>query len=125
MIAFLSKELSRVLSSTTIRKHQFFGAQPSCNSHPHMTAGKNMTICTFVSKVTSLLSNTLFRFVIAFLDPKLWLSSTNIFEYLFCVLFKTTWREGRRKGGKQGERNRGGRKKEREGANEEETAQRY
>ena len=38
-------------------------------SHPYMTAGKiiAVTICTFVSKVISLLFNTLSRFVIAFL----------------------------------------------------------
>ena len=33
----LSKELSRVFSSTTVQKHQFFGSQPSLwsNSHTH------------------------------------------------------------------------------------------
>ena len=38
-------------------------------SHPYMTTGKTiaLTIRTFVSKVMSLLSNTLSRFVIAFL----------------------------------------------------------
>ena len=38
-------------------------------SHPYVTAGKTiaLTIWTFVSKVMSLLSNTLSRFVIAFL----------------------------------------------------------
>ena len=38
-------------------------------SHPYMTTGKTMalTIATFVGKVMSLLSNTLSRFVIAFL----------------------------------------------------------
>ena len=38
-------------------------------SHPYMTTGKTivLTIWTFVSKVMSLLFNTLFRFVIAFL----------------------------------------------------------
>ena len=36
-ISLLSKGLSRIFSSTTIRKHQFFGAQPSLwsNSHIH------------------------------------------------------------------------------------------
>ena len=68
---------------------------------------ENTTICTFVSKVTSLLSNTLSRFVIAFLGPKLWLSSTNIFGHLFCVLFKTTWREGSREGGREEQRRKG------------------
>ena len=39
-------------------------------SHPYMTTGKTiaLTICTFVSKVISLLFNMLFRFVIAFLS---------------------------------------------------------
>ena len=37
-ISLLSKGLSRVFSSTTIRKHQFFGVQPSLwsSSHIHM-----------------------------------------------------------------------------------------
>ena len=50
-----SKGLSRVFSNTTVRKHQFFGAQPSLwsNSHLHMTTRKTiaLTIWTFVSKV--------------------------------------------------------------------------
>ena len=67
-----SKGLSRIFSSTTIWKHQFFGAQPFLwsNSHPYMTAGKTiaLTIQTFVSKIMFLLFNTLSRFVIAFLS---------------------------------------------------------
>ena len=37
LVSLLSKGLSRVSSSTTIHKHQFFGAQPSLwsNSHIH------------------------------------------------------------------------------------------
>ena len=37
LISLPSKELSRVFSSTTVQKHQFFGAQPSLwsNSHIH------------------------------------------------------------------------------------------
>ena len=37
LISLLSKELSRVFSSTTVQKHQFFGTQPSLwsNSHIH------------------------------------------------------------------------------------------
>ena len=37
LISLLSKGLSRVFSSTTIQKHQFFGVQPSlwCNSPIH------------------------------------------------------------------------------------------
>ena len=36
LISFLSKELSRVFSSTTVWKHQFFGAQPSLWSSSHI-----------------------------------------------------------------------------------------
>ena len=38
-------------------------------SHPYMTTGKTIALirCTFVSKVISLLFNTVSRFVIAFL----------------------------------------------------------
>ena len=37
-ISLLSKELSRIFLSTTVRRHQFFGAQPSLwsNSHIHI-----------------------------------------------------------------------------------------
>ena len=51
-------------------------------SHPYMTTGKTiaLTIGTFVSKVTSLLSNTLSRFVIAFL-PK----SKHLFNFAAAV----------------------------------------
>ena len=48
LISLQSKELSRVFS-TTIWKHQFFGAQSSLWSNSHMT------IWTFVGKVMSLL----------------------------------------------------------------------
>ena len=40
LITLLSKELSRVFSSTTVRKHQFFSAQPSLWS--------NSPICTWL-----------------------------------------------------------------------------
>ena len=36
LISLLSKGLSRVLYSTTIQKHQFFGAQPSLCSNFHI-----------------------------------------------------------------------------------------
>ena len=69
-ISLLSKGLSRVFSSTTIRKHQFFGAQPSLwsNSHPYMTTGKNiaLSIWIFVGKVMSLLFYMLPGLVIDF-----------------------------------------------------------
>ena len=35
-ISLLSKGISRVLSSTTVQKHQFFGAQPSLPSNSHI-----------------------------------------------------------------------------------------
>ena len=36
LISLLSRELSRVSSSTTVRKHQFFGAHPSLWSSSHI-----------------------------------------------------------------------------------------
>ena len=58
LMSLLSKGLSRVFSSTTIQKPQFFGAQPFFMiqlSHPYMTTGKTiaLTIWTFVGKVTT------------------------------------------------------------------------
>ena len=71
LISLQSKGLSRVFSSTTVRKHQFFGAQPSLwsNSQVYLTTGKTITLTreTFVNTVISLLYNTLSRFVIGFL----------------------------------------------------------
>ena len=57
LISLWSKGLSRVFSSTTIQKHQFFGTQPSSwsNSHIHTwLLEKALTIWTFVYKVMSL-----------------------------------------------------------------------
>ena len=74
LISWLSKGLWRVLSNTTVGKHQFFSTQPVLwfSSHLYMTIGKTiaLTIWTFVSKVMSLLFNMLFRFVIAFLPRR-------------------------------------------------------
>ena len=72
LISLLSKELSRVFSSTTVRKHQFFSAQPSLWSNSQIRTwllekAMTLTIWTFVSKVMSQLFNMLSRFVIAFL----------------------------------------------------------
>ena len=68
LISLQSKGFSRVFSSMTIWKDQFFSAQPSLwsNSYLYMTTGKTivLTIWSFVGKVMSLLCNT---FVIAFL----------------------------------------------------------
>ena len=69
LISLLSRGLSRVFSSTTIRKHQFFSALTLIVqlSYLYMTTGKTipLTIQTLVSKVMSLLFNRLF--IIAFL----------------------------------------------------------
>ena len=72
LISLLSKGLSRIFSSTAIRKHQLFGAQPSLWSNYHIPTWlweKTMALTRriFVSKVMSLLFNALSRFVIAFL----------------------------------------------------------
>ena len=85
LISLLSKGLSRVFSSTTVQKHQFFGAQPSLwsNSHIHTWLLKKnipLAIQTFVYKMMSLLFNTLSRFIIAFLPRSMhlliwWLQS--------------------------------------------------
>ena len=60
LISLQSKGLSRVFSSTTIQKHQFFSDQPSLWSNSHMHTRKNiaLTIPTFVSKDMSLLFNS-------------------------------------------------------------------
>ena len=61
-ISSQSKGLSRIFSNTTVQKHRFFGTWLSLiNSHPYMTTGKTiaLTIWIFVSKVMSLLFNTL------------------------------------------------------------------
>ena len=72
LISLLSKGLSGAFSSTTIQKHQFFGAQLSLMvqlSYLYMTTRKTIALIRwgFVGQVTSLLLNMLFRFVIPFL----------------------------------------------------------
>ena len=66
-----SKGLSRVFSSTTVQKHQFFSTQLSSQSNSHlcMTTGKPIALTrwTFVGKLMSLLFNMLSRLVITFL----------------------------------------------------------
>ena len=44
LISLLSKGLSRVFSSTTIGKHQFFSAQPFLWSNSHMITGKTIAL---------------------------------------------------------------------------------
>ena len=66
LISLQSKGLSRVFSSTTVQKHQFFFLVEL--SHSYTTTGKTIALTrwTFVSKL-SLLFNMLSRFVITFL----------------------------------------------------------
>ena len=66
-ISLQSKGLSRVFSSTTVQKHQFFSFLYNL-SHPYMTTGKTiaLTRLTFVGKVMCLLFNMLSRLVITF-----------------------------------------------------------
>ena len=69
LISLQSRRLSKVFSSTTVQKHQFFGAQPSLSYHSHTQLfGKTIALTrwTSVGKVMSLLFNVLSRFVIAF-----------------------------------------------------------
>ena len=83
LISILSKEISRVFSSTTIRKHQFFSAQTSLwsNSHIYRSTGKTtvLTILTFSSKVRSLL---FFKVVPSLQEfsSLLWLESVNFYN---------------------------------------------
>ena len=72
LISLPSKGLSRVLSNTTVQKHQFFCTQLFFMvqlSHPYMTTGKTIALTrqTFVSKVMSLLFNMPSRLALAFL----------------------------------------------------------
>ena len=74
LISLQYKGPSKVFSNTTVWKHQLFGAQPSLFSLIFIRDyWKNHS---FVSKMMSLLFNTLSRFVIAFLprDERLLIS---------------------------------------------------
>ena len=70
LISCQSKGLSRVFSSTTIWKHQFFGTQSFLWSNfpfVHDYLKNHSFVWITVSKVISLLFNTLSRFAIVFL----------------------------------------------------------
>ena len=71
LTSLLSKGLSRVFSNTTVQRHQFFMLNllydPNLTSIHEYRKIITLTTQTFVSKVVPLLSNTLSRFVIAFL----------------------------------------------------------
>ena len=72
-ISLQSKGLSRVFSSTTVQKHQFFGSQLSLQSNSHIYTWPLekpwpwLDGPFFVGKVMSLLFNMLSRLVITFL----------------------------------------------------------
>ena len=70
LMSLQSKRLSRIFSSTTVQKHEFFSAQLSFWSkwHPYMTTGKTITLTTwtFVGNMVSLLFNTMSIFLIKF-----------------------------------------------------------
>ena len=66
LISLLSKGLSRVFSSTTVQKHQFFSAQPSLWSNSHYWKNHSLGFMD-CNIVVSLLFNILSRLVIAFL----------------------------------------------------------
>ena len=66
-ISLQSKGLSRVFSSTTVQKHQFFGAQLSSQSNSHVHTWLLEKRQTFVGKVMPLLFKMLSRLVITFL----------------------------------------------------------
>ena len=92
LTSLLSKWLSRAFSSTTVQKHQFFGAQLSSqpNSHPYMTTGKTIALTRwiFVGKVMSLLLNMLSGLVITFLPRSKcllisWLQSPIVFPQVY------------------------------------------
>ena len=79
-LILLSKGLSSVFSSTTVQKHQFFGAQSSLWSNSLTSVHDywktiGLTRWTFVGKVMSLLFNTLSWFVICFQGANVFLIS--------------------------------------------------
>ena len=71
LISLVSKGLSRVFSSTTVGKHQFFSVQPSLwsNSHSHRWLLKKPSLWLYgplLAKWCLWFFNTLSRFVIAY-----------------------------------------------------------
>ena len=86
LISLLSKELSKVFSSTIIWKHQFFGGLSSLWSSSHIYTWLLERpwpwLCTFVGKVMSLIFNTLSRFVIQNITRNKW---QWIHDYSKCI----------------------------------------
>ena len=124
LISLQSKGLSRIFSTTTVQKHQFFGSAFFIFivqvSHPYMTTGKTIALTrqTFVGRVMSLHYNMLSRLVIAFLPrskhllisclqspaavevppplPQYSLSLFPLFPHLFAIKWRF-WGRGNRK----------------------------
>ena len=71
LISLQSKGLSRVLSSPSLQKHPFFGAQPAFMvqlSYPYMTTGKAITLTIWTCQQSDVSAfNKLSKFVIDFL----------------------------------------------------------
>ena len=67
LISLLSKGLSRAFSSTTIQKHQFFGAQPSLGSNSYICTWLQEKPQLWLHRRMSLLFKRQYRFVIAFI----------------------------------------------------------
>ena len=93
LISLQSEGLSRVFSSTTVQKHQFFGIQTSLWSNSHICTWLQkktiaLTVQTFAGKVMSSLSNTPPRIVTAFLprSKRLWISWL---QSLFTVILES------------------------------------
>ena len=84
-VSLLSKGLSRVFSSTIVRKYQFFGAQPALWSSSHIRTWllEKPKLCLYgpllAKWLMSVLFSTLSRFVIDFLPrARLFVSSVSI-----------------------------------------------
>ena len=96
LVSLLAKELSRVFSSTTVWKHQFFWHSAFFAvqlSHPYMTTGKTIALTrwTFVTKVMSLLFNMLSGLVIASL-PRSKLLLISWLQLPSSVIVERTWK---------------------------------
>ena len=57
LISLLSKGLSRVFSNTTVRKYQFFSAQPSLWSNSHICGEAVKTVTDFILGGSKIIAN--------------------------------------------------------------------
>ena len=70
LISLLSKGLSRVFSSITVWKHQFFGTQPSLWSNSHIHTGQLEKIIALT--ILTLVRKWYFYFLIWYIGLSLW-----------------------------------------------------